>query len=83
MNEEMKKRVICGHDPQDQAFSAYADFGAVRRGRRALHISARWYYEIEYGVLKGGGKGGEFLKEDLYFFPLYKFSSQTGCSMVR
>ena len=47
MTDETRKWVICGHSPDDQA-SLLKQIGR--------------YYEIEYRLLKGGGRGeGEIL----------------------
>ncbi|MBP1928943.1 hypothetical protein J2741_001490 [Methanolinea mesophila] len=58
MNEETKKWVICGHDPQDQASLLTQISEAEALGKVQYIISVPGcYYEIEYGLLKGGGKG--------------------------
>ena len=59
MNDETKKWVICGHSAEDQASLLKQISEAEALGKVSYFISVPGcYYEIEYGLLKGGGKGG-------------------------
>jgi len=60
MNDETKKWVTCGHSPMDQASLLKQIADAEEQRKTSYFISVPGcYYEIEYGLLKGGGKGGE------------------------
>ena len=59
MNEETKKWVICGHSAEDQASLLKQIAEAESQGKVSYFISVSGCdFEIEYGLLKGGGKGG-------------------------
>ncbi|MBP1927691.1 hypothetical protein J2741_000238 [Methanolinea mesophila] len=59
MTDETKKWVICGHSPEDQASLLQQIADAEEKKKMRYFISVPGcYYEIEYGLLKGGGKGG-------------------------
>jgi hypothetical protein len=59
MTDETKKWVICGYSPEDQAslLKQIADAEEQKKIRYLISVPG-CYYEIEYGLLKGGGKGG-------------------------
>ncbi|MBP1927694.1 hypothetical protein J2741_000241 [Methanolinea mesophila] len=59
MTDETKKWVICGHSPEDQAslLKQIADAEGQKKIQYLISVPG-CYYEIEYGLLKGGGKGG-------------------------
>ncbi|MBP1927721.1 hypothetical protein J2741_000268 [Methanolinea mesophila] len=59
MNDETKKWVVCGHSPEDQA-SLLTQIAEAEQQRKVSYLISvpGCYYEIEYGLLKGGGKGG-------------------------
>jgi hypothetical protein len=59
MNDETKKWVITGHTPDEQAslLQQIADAEDQKKMRYFISVPG-CYYEIEYGLLKGGGKGG-------------------------
>jgi hypothetical protein len=62
MSGETKKWVICGHSPKDQDNASKQIVDAEKQKKiRYLIPVPRCYYEIEYGLLKGGGKGGWWL----------------------
>ncbi len=59
MNDETKKWVITGHAPNEQASLLQQIADAEEKKKMRYFISVPGcYYEIEYGLLKGGGKGG-------------------------
>ncbi len=59
MSDEVKKRVICGHSPEDQAsqLKQIAEAEVKRKVSYIISVPGS-YNEIEYGLVKGGGKGG-------------------------
>jgi hypothetical protein len=58
MSGETKDWVVSGHPPDEQAslLQQIAEAEAVRRSAYIISVPG-CYYEIEYGLLKGGGKG--------------------------
>jgi hypothetical protein len=63
MSDETRRWVICGHTPTDQAalIQQIADAEAAKKTSYVISVPGA-YYEIEYGLIKGGGmyakKGG-------------------------
>jgi hypothetical protein len=63
MSDETRRWVICGHTPGDQAslLQQIADAEAGKRTNYVISVPGA-YYEIEYGLIRGGGmfakKGG-------------------------
>jgi len=59
MSDETKMWVITGHTPDEQASLLQQIADAEEKKKLRYFISVPGcYYEIEYGLLKGGGKGG-------------------------
>jgi hypothetical protein len=58
MNEETKRWVTAGHSPEEQASLRKQVAEAEEQKKYHYFISVPTaFYEIEYGLLKGGGKG--------------------------
>ena len=59
MSDETKRWVTVGHSPEEQAslLKQIAEAEEKRRMRYIISVPGA-YYEIEYGLVKGGGKGG-------------------------
>lgn len=58
MNEETKRWVTAGHSPEEQASLLKQVSEAEEQKKYHYFISVPTaFYEIEYGLLKGGGKG--------------------------
>jgi len=59
MSDGTKQWVICGHTPDEQS-SLLNQITDAEKERKVQYIISvpGCYYEIEYGLLKGGGKGG-------------------------
>ncbi|MBP1928939.1 hypothetical protein J2741_001486 [Methanolinea mesophila] len=58
ITEETKKWVVCGHTPEEQGSLLKQIADAEELGKMHYFNSAlSCYYEIEYGLLKGSGKG--------------------------
>jgi hypothetical protein len=59
MSDETKRWVTFGHKPDEQASLLKQIAQAEEQKKSNYFISVPGcYYEIEYGLLKGGGKGG-------------------------
>lgn len=59
MSDETRRWVIVGHSPEEQATMLKQIAEAVEKRKMRYIISVpSAYYEIEYGLVKGGGKGG-------------------------
>jgi hypothetical protein len=58
MNEETKRWVTAGHSPDEQAslLKQVADAEELKKVHYFISVPTA-FYEIEYGLLKGGGKG--------------------------
>jgi hypothetical protein len=56
MSDETRRWVICGHIPGDQAslVQQIADAEAGKKTNYVISVPGA-YYEIEYGLIKGGG----------------------------
>ncbi len=59
MSDETKRWVTAGHSPEEQAslLKQIAEAEEKRKMRYIISVPSG-YYEIEYGLVKGGGKGG-------------------------
>ncbi|MFA7050385.1 MAG: hypothetical protein WC164_04745 [Patescibacteria group bacterium] len=59
MSDETRRWVIVGHSPEEQAsmLKQIAEAEEKRKMRYIISVPSA-YYEIEYGLVKGGGKGG-------------------------
>ena len=59
MSDETRRWVTVGHSPEEQAsmLKQIADAEERRKMRYIISVPSG-YYEIEYGLVKGGGKGG-------------------------
>jgi len=59
MNEETKRWVTIGHSPDEQAslLKQIAEAEDQKKMRYFISVPTA-FYEIEYGLVKGGGKGG-------------------------
>ena len=59
MSDETKRWVTVGHSPEEQAslLKQIADAEERRKMRYIISVPSG-YYEIEYGLVKGGGRGG-------------------------
>ena len=59
MSDETKRWVTIGHTPDEQASLLRQIANAENEKKMQYFISVPTaYYEIEYGLVKGGGKGG-------------------------
>jgi len=59
MSDETKRWVTVGHSPEEQASMLKQIAEAEERRKMRYIISVpSGYYEIEYGLVKGGGRGG-------------------------
>ncbi len=59
MNDETKRWVTIGHSPEEQASLLKQIAEAENQKKMRYFISVPTaFYEIEYGLVKGGGKGG-------------------------
>jgi len=58
MNDETKRWVLAGHSPDDQA-SLLKQIAEAEEQKKMRYIISvpNAFYEIEYGLVKGGGKG--------------------------
>jgi hypothetical protein len=61
MNDETRRWVICGHNASDQAalLQQIADAEAEKKKKNYVISVPGNYYEIEYGLIKGGGTLGK------------------------
>jgi len=59
MNEETKRWVTIGHSPEEQAslLKQIAEAEDLKKMHYFISVPTA-FYEIEYGLVKGGGKGG-------------------------
>ncbi|MDD3091926.1 MAG: hypothetical protein PHH09_13065 [Methanoregulaceae archaeon] len=59
MSDETRRWVTVGHAPAEQAslLKQIAEAEEKRKMRYIISVPSA-YYEIEYGLVKGGGKGG-------------------------
>jgi hypothetical protein len=59
MSDETKRWVTVGHAPAEQAslLKQIAEAEEKRKMRYIISVPSA-YYEIEYGLVKGGGRGG-------------------------
>ena len=59
MSDETRRWVIVGHSPAEQAslLKQIAEAEEKRKMRYIISVPSA-YYEIEYGLVKGGGRGG-------------------------
>jgi len=59
MSDETRRWVIVGHSPEEQAsmLKQIAEAEEKRKMRYIISVPSA-FYEIEYGLVKGGGKGG-------------------------
>ena len=59
MSDETRRWVIVGHSPEEQAtmLKQIAEAEEKRKMRYIISVPSA-YYKIEYGLVKGGGKGG-------------------------
>jgi len=59
MSDETRRWVTVGHAPEEQAslLKQIAEAEEKRKMRYIISVPSA-YYEIEYGLVKGGGKGG-------------------------
>lgn len=58
MSDETKRGVTIGHTAEEQAFLLRQIANAENEKKMQYFISVPTaYYEIEYGLVKGGGKG--------------------------
>jgi len=59
MSDETRRWVTVGHSPEEQAslLKQIAEAEEKRKMRYIISVPSG-YYEIEYGLVKGGGRGG-------------------------
>ncbi|MFA7050363.1 MAG: hypothetical protein WC164_04635, partial [Patescibacteria group bacterium] len=59
MSDETRRWVTVGHSPEEQAsmLKQISDAEEKRKMRYIISVPSG-YYEIEYGLVKGGGRGG-------------------------